>query len=111
LDSLSSPGLGPSSETSENQVITTTEAQEEEEEEEEEEEFVMLFNPHGSGGECRYNYHCRGRERCVRRNWRYICTAHLCNEDKDCPDGRVCRDHKCRYCSRCKDDIEASLPN
>ena len=60
---------------SEDQVLNTTEPEETggpEEEEEEEEEFVVLFNPHGSGGECRYNYHCRGRERCVRRNGRYM---------------------------------------
>ena len=32
---------------------------------------VLLANPHGSGGECRRDYHCRGRQRCVRRLGRY----------------------------------------
>ena len=66
LDSLSSPGLGPSSESFENQVLNNTESAESEG------EFLVLFNPHGSGGECRYNYHCRGRERCVRINGNYM---------------------------------------
>ena len=37
----------------------------------EQENFVILSNPHGSGGECRRNYHCSGRQKCVRRLGRY----------------------------------------
>ena len=35
-------------------------------------EFVILDNPIGAGGECRRNYHCRGRERCVLRFRQYM---------------------------------------
>ena len=35
-------------------------------------EFVILENPIGAGGECRRNYHCRGRERCVLRFREYM---------------------------------------
>ena len=35
-------------------------------------EFVILDNPIGAGGECRRNYHCRGRERCVLRFREYM---------------------------------------
>lgn len=144
---LRRPTTSPAStQTLQNLILNLTDSAEiqDDEEVEEEGEFLVLTNPHGVGGECRYNYHCRGepekrfyllnfkvftgRERCVRRNGRYMsvnvitiifiyhcplfsCTTHLCNEDRDCPDGRICRDHKCRYCRRCRDDIQASLPN
>merc|ERR1712032_384536 len=49
-------------------------------------EFVILENPIGAGGQCRRNYHCRGRERCVLRFRQYICTTIFCNEDDDCAD-------------------------
>ena len=35
-------------------------------------EFVILDNPIGAGGECRRNYHCKGRERCVLRFREYM---------------------------------------
>ena len=37
----------------------------------EQENLVILNNPHGSGGECRRDYHCGGRQKCVRRLGRY----------------------------------------
>ena len=55
LDQLSSPG---SAQTFQNQVLINTEN--EDDNEEEDGEFLVLFNPHGVGGECRYNSHCRG---------------------------------------------------
>ena len=73
-------------------------------------EFITLSNPFGSGGECRHNYHCRGQEKCVRRNGRYICTRHFCNVDSDCPDARLCRDQRCRRCRRCRDTLQAPVP-
>ena len=72
--------------------------------------FISLINPFGSGGECRHNYHCRGRERCVRRNGEYICTRHFCNEDRDCSDGLLCREQRCRRCTRCRDTLQATVP-
>ena len=37
----------------------------------EQDNLVILNNPHGSGGECRRDYHCGGRQKCVRRLGRY----------------------------------------
>ena len=73
-------------------------------------DFISLSNPFGSGGQCHHNYHCRGRERCVRRNGKYICTRHFCNEDSDCSDGLLCRDQRCRRCRRCRDTLQAPVP-
>ena len=73
-------------------------------------DFITIANGFGSGGECRHNLHCKGNERCVRRNGRYICTKRHCNVDSDCRDSRLCRDQKCRRCRRCRDDIQAPNP-
>ena len=35
-------------------------------------DYVILDNPIGSGGECRRDYHCFGRERCVLRRRKYM---------------------------------------
>ena len=75
-----------------------------------EDEFLTLANPWGSGGECRHNNHCRGSQRCVRRNGKHICTTRYCNVDSDCEDSRLCRDQRCRRCRRCRDELQATVP-
>ena len=50
----------PTTSPLQNLILNTTDSAEDDEEVEEEGEFLVLNNPHGVGGECRYNYHCRG---------------------------------------------------
>ena len=73
-------------------------------------EFLTISNPFGSGGECRHNNHCRGSQRCVRRNGKHICTTRYCNVDSDCEDSRLCREQRCRRCRRCRDELQATVP-